>query len=139
MRLYPGEPAAPSWQAVDDLGLIRTLHRLLPADPPALVLVDGRSGAGKTTFAGRLERLLGAALVHTDDLSWQHHPTDWASLLVDGIVTPWRRGEAVSFRPAAWIAHERPGTIDVPADRTLVVEGVGAGRAVLAALADLVV
>ncbi len=103
------------------------------------MLVDGRSGAGKTTLAARLVRLLDGALVHTDDLSWNHHPTDWASLLVDGIVTPWRRGEVVSFRPPAWISHARPGSVDVAPRQVLVVEGVGAGRAELAPLAEVVV
>jgi predicted kinase len=35
----------------------------------ALVLVDGRSGAGKSTFARRLAQVLDASVVHTDDIA----------------------------------------------------------------------
>lgn len=138
MRLDPAEPEASSWQAVDDVALAGRVRALVTAER-ALVLVDGRSGAGKTTFAARLVRLLDGSLVHTDDLSWNHHPTDWATLLVDEIITPWRRGDAESFRPPGWLTHDRPGSIDVEPGRVLVVEGVGAGRAELAALADVVI
>jgi len=43
---------------------------MLPADGPALVLVDGRSGSGKSVVAERISRLVGAVVVHTDDLTW---------------------------------------------------------------------
>lgn len=105
-----------------------------------LVLVDGRSGGGKTTVATILGGALPAAVVHTDDVAWNESATGWDDLLVDGVLEPWRSGLAVSYRPPAWVAHGRPGAIEVPADAdVLVVEGVGAGRESLAALADLVV
>jgi uridine kinase len=108
-------------------------------DAPALVVVDGRSGAGKSTFAGLLARLRGATVVSTDDVAWQLHPTRWAQELLDGVVLPWSRGEAVRYRPAAWDRLDREGAIVVPAAAELVVEGVGAGRHELAAYAQLAV
>jgi hypothetical protein len=136
---YPEEPVIPSWEAVDDLELTVRVRALVAAGDHALVLVDGRSGAGKSTFAERLARLLGGALVHTDDVAWHLDPIDWADVLVVGIIGPWRRGEAVSFRPPGWISQGRGGAVDVPPGPILIVEGVGAGRASLAARADLVV
>ncbi len=112
---------------------------MLPAGRAWLILVDGRSGGGKSTFAGRLAGLVDATVVHTDDIAWHHHPIDWAELLVGGVLEPWRRGELVAFRPPAWVTRDRPGAVEAPAGRGLVVEGVGASRAELASHADLAV
>lgn len=139
MRLHPEEPAASSWETLDDVELAARIRGQLPEQGQALILVDGRSGAGKSTFAGRLVRLLDGALVHTDDISWHHDAIDWAHLLVDEVITPWRRGEAVSYQPPGWVSQGRPGAVEVLPRPLLVVEGVGAGRAELAAGADLVV
>jgi hypothetical protein len=139
MRLHPEEPEARWCEPLDDDELTLRMRALLPTGGPALVLVDGRSGSGKSTFAERLVRLLDGALVHSDDIAWHLDPTDWADVLVDGVITPWRRGETVSFRPPGWLAQGRRGTVEIPPRRVLVVEGVGAGRAGLAACAELVV
>jgi hypothetical protein len=132
------EPDAGPWRPVADDELVGLVRDRLP-DGRALVLVDGRSGSGKSTFASRLAGMLGAAVVRTDDVAWHLHPTDWAAALAEGVLAPWRRGEAVSYRPPGWVAKGRPGSVEVPACEVLVVEGVGAGRASLAATADLVV
>ena len=139
MRLYPEEPEAPSWEALDEVALATRIRGMLGTGERALVLVDGRSGAGKTTFAAGVARLLDGTLVHTDYISWHHDPIDWAQLLLDEVISPWRRGEAVSFRPPGWVLKARPGAVEVPPGSLLVVEGVGAGRAELAPWAELVV
>lgn len=127
------------WEPVDDSELADRVGALLPAAHHALVLVDGRSGSGKSTFAERLARLLHAAVVHSDDIAWHHDPIRWADVLVDGVIAPWRRGEAVHFRPPGWVVRGRPGTVEVAPRPVLIVEGVGAGRSDLAARAELVV
>ena len=139
MEWWADEPRVPAWTATDDDRLRGLVETHLPPGRPALILVDGRSGSGKTTLATRLARLLEAGVVHTDDIAWQHHPTDWADLLVAGILEPWRSGDGGSFRPPRWVAKNRPGAIEVPTTRILIAEGVGAGRTELAASADLVV
>ena len=138
MHLHPEEPEASSWEPLDDVELAIRMRALLPEQKHALVLVDGQSGSGKSTFAERLARLLDGAVVHSDDIAWQHDPIHWADVLVDGVIAPWRRGEAVSFRPPGWVVRGRPGTVEVPPRPVLIVEGVGAGRSELAARADLV-
>lgn len=75
----------------------------------------------------------------SDDLAWHHDPFDWADILVDEVIGPWRRGDAVSFRPPGWVAKRRPGAVEVPPRPVRIVEGVGAGRACLAAQAEFVV
>ncbi len=139
MRLHPEEPEAPSWEPLDDPELAVRMRALLPPGDQVLILVDGRSGGGKSTFAERGARLLDGAVVHSDDIAWHLDPIDWAEVLVNGVIAPWRRGEAVSFRPPGWAAKGRRGAVEVPPCPLLVVEGVGAGRAGLAAGAELVV
>ena len=139
MHLHPEEPEARSWEPLDDVDLAICVRALLPEQNHALVLVDGRSGSGKSTFAERLARLLAGAVVHSDDIAWRHDPIHWVDVLVDGVIAPWRRGEAVCFRPPGWVVQGRPGAVEVPPRPVLIVEGVGAGRSELAARADLVV
>ena len=139
MHLHPEEPEARSWELLDDVELAVRVRALLPTEKHALVLVDGRSGSGKSTFAERLARLLDGAVVHSDDIAWHHDPIHWVDVLVDNVIAPWRRGEAVGFRPPGWVVQGRPGRVDVPPRPVLIVEGVGAGRSELAARAELVV
>ena len=134
--LPDGEPRFGPWRArrIDDL------LAALPADlgRPTLLAIDGRSGGGKTTVTQRIvDRVPGAAVVHTDDIAWYHAMFDWSALMVDGVLTPLRRGEAIAFRPPPWNARGRPGAVTVPAGCPLVVvEGVGIGRRDLAAFFD---
>lgn len=139
MHLHPEEPEAAPWQSTDDTTLAAALRRLLPPDR-AVLLVDGRSGGGKTTFAERAARLLDGAVVHADDIAWHHDMTAWDDLAIEHVIEPWRRGESIAYRPPGWVAKERDGQVSVPDDvRVLVLEGVGAGRASIAEHADAVV
>ena len=140
--LPDGEPWFGPWtvRRIDDL-----LHEILgapgPRSAPLLVAVDGRSGGGKTTVTGRIVgRVPGAAVVHTDDIAWYHAMFDWSALMIDGVLAPLRRGEAVAYRPPPWDARARPGAVTVPAGCPLVVvEGVGIGRRDLAGFFDALV
>ncbi|MCL2317340.1 MAG: hypothetical protein FWC46_09700 [Actinomycetia bacterium] len=105
-----------------------------------LVLVDGSSGSGKTTFALTLaDALPGAGVVHTDDIAWNLHPIDWTDELMSGVVRPWMDGVQVDYRPPGWITHGRPGSVTTTATDVLIIEGVGAGRHELVPWACLVV
>ena len=69
------------------------------------------------------------ATAHTDDIAWNQAFFDWGALLRANVLQPVHRGEAVDFRPPAWIAHGRPGSIEVPAGLDVVwVEGTGVLR-----------
>ena len=73
-----------------------------------MLAVDGRSGSGKSTLVARLAATVpGAAVVHTDDVAWYHDFFDWADLLVDGVLIPWRAGHDVAYRPPA-VGRPRP-------------------------------
>ena len=78
--------------------------------------------------------------MHTDDAAWHHDFFDWAHLLADGVLAPWRAGQDVAYRPPTWAARGRAGAITVPSGAPLlVVEGVGAGRRALEPLLDAVI
>ena len=80
------------------------------ADGLVVVAVDGRSAGGKTTLAQRLAAAHpAAALVHTDDVAWNHSFFGWDDVLAAGVLAPARRGDAVTFRPPPWDEHDRPG------------------------------
>jgi hypothetical protein len=145
LQLAPEEPEAGPWRVEPLTALVETLTQRGPAASicgrPAIVVIDGRSDNGKTTLSLRIGAAVpGAVVLHTDDLSWEYSRFDWAHLLADGILEPLHQGKAVSYRPPAWAEHDRPGSLDVPADCPLVViEGDGAGRRELAPLIDVLI
>jgi aminoglycoside phosphotransferase len=138
VRLQPQEPAAGPWRVER---IERLIARLLPQWPPghpALLAIDGRSSSSKSTLATRIAAITPrSAVVHTDDIAWHHSVLGWVDLLATGVIAPLGRGEAISFRPPAWDARGRPGSISVPGELDLVViEGVGAARRELSGLVD---
>jgi hypothetical protein len=145
IRPLAGEPAAGPWTARPILDVCRALLGLATsrtvAQRPRVIAVDGRSGAGKSTFAARMAEVIGGvAVVHTDDIAWHHSFFGWVDLMRDGVLEPVRRGEAVAYRPPAWVERGRRGAVEVCAGcQVVVLEGVGAGRRELADLVDAVV
>jgi hypothetical protein len=145
MRPFDGEPAAGPWTArplVDVCGELLALAVSRAAGrEPTIIAVDGRSAAGKSTFAQRMADLVGGtAVVHTDDIAWHHSFFGWTDLMLGGVLEPVRRGEKVAYRPPAWVERGRPGAVEVPAGcRAVVVEGVGAGHRELAHVVDALV
>lgn len=140
MRLHPGETEAVGWTVVTVNDAVRQLRDASPAvtGRPRVIAIDGRGGSGKTSLAERLHNAVpNSAIVHTDDVAWNQAYFDWAALLAENILQPLHRGEAVDFRPPAWIAHDRPGSITVPGGAAFIwVEGTGISRQELAPWLD---
>ena len=145
LQLAPEEPEAGPWRAELLTSVIEALIGRGPgrvvSGRPVVLAVDGRSNAGKTTLAARIGGAVpGSAVVHTDDVAWEHSRFGWSDLLADGILAPVRQGRGVSFRPPRWAEHGREGSIDVPAGcPLLVVEGDGAGRREVGELIDALI
>ena len=103
-----------------------------PLGTRRVVLIDGGSGAGKTSLATRLADELDAQLVSLDDVYPGWHGLAEAQRMVPGILTgrghptwDWERGRPIDG-----------GWVDVPLDRDLVVEGCGSLTPQSAALAS---
>ena len=145
LQLAREEPEAGPWRVESLSAVIEALMRPGPdrvvSGRPVILAVDGRSNAGKTTLAARIgEAVPGSAVVHTDDIAWEHSRFGWSDLLAHGILAPVRRGRGVSFRPPRWAEHGRAGSIDVPAGcPLLVIEGDGAGRREVGHLIDALI
>jgi len=105
-----------------------------------LVCVDGPAGSGKSTLAARLATRLGAgtSVLHLDDVY-----EGWAGLagvaqrVARDVLAPLARDEPAVYRTWDW-THSRWGIQArlTPAP-VLLIEGCGAGDAVLAAYASL--
>jgi hypothetical protein len=105
------------------------------AGQPLVIAIDGRSSSGKTTLAGHIARAVPAsAVVHTDDIAWNHSRFGWADL-ARRILEEIHVDAASSFRLPAWDRMGREGAITVPGGtRLLLLEGVGSSREELADL-----
>jgi hypothetical protein len=140
MHLHPGETGPIGRRVVTVLDAVRQLRDASPdvAGRPRVIAIDGRGGAGKTILAERLRKAVpSSAIMHTDDIAWNHAYFDWGAVLLENILQPLHRGEAVDFRPDAWIIHDRPGSITIPAGTDFIwVEGTGVIREELAPWLD---
>jgi len=108
---------------------------------PAVVAVDGPSGAGKTDFAAALARELGdAPVVHMDDLypGWDGL-VPAVALLSAEVLEPLAAGRPARYRRWDWAAGRRGEVLAVPAAPVVVVEGVGCGSRGPAAHVDVLV
>jgi cytidylate kinase len=111
---------------------------LLERAPRAVVLVDGRSGSGKTTFASALAA--GRALLRLEDVypGWDGLAAA-SEALVDHVLVPRAAGAPGALHRWDWV-QDRPGDLlQVAAAGPLVVEGCGALSRRAAALADLTI
>lgn len=98
-----------------------------------VVLVDGRSGTGKTTLGRSLAERLGAQIVHLDDVypGWDGLQAAAQAVVTDVLGDPsgYRRWDWAASCPAEWAAVD-------PA-RPIVIEGCGALSRASAPLASL--
>lgn len=129
MRLHPGEVEAGGWRVQSLAELVDDLRQACPSveGRPRVVAVDGRGGSGKSVLARRLREVVAAsAVVHTDDVAWNHACFDWGREMAENILAPLNQGHGVDFSPQPWVEHARAGAISVAAGLDVVwVEGTG--------------
>lgn len=105
------------------------------------VLIDGRSGSGKSTFAtGVAAAWPQAVLVRLDSIYPGWDGLAWASEhLRTDVLEPRALGLAASWQEWDWTSGSAAGRHPVDPDRPLIIEGVGALTAANRALADVAV
>lgn len=105
-----------------------------------LVCVDGPAGSGKTTLAAALAPLLGAQIIHMDDLY-----EGWSGLeqgperLLEWVLAPLAAGTPGRYRRYDWGLGRYVERHTVPLADFLVVEGVGAASLLTEPFAPFVV
>ncbi|MEW1833761.1 hypothetical protein [Microbacterium sp. NPDC079995] len=109
---------------------------------PSIVLIDGRSGAGKSTFADALAtRLVDAAIVRLDDVypGWDGLHAG-AETVRERILRPLREGGTARWPLWDWTADRPSGREAVVPDASIViVEGAGVLTPESAGLAEVTV
>jgi uridine kinase len=125
---YPEEPRVPAWELLSDRELKLFLQTLIIQKKINLILIDGRSGNGKSFIAGKIKNLLHYPVLSTDDIAWNNHPINWDTELKDKIIKPWLKGSNINYRPSGWLSANRKGEIKINWAEVLIIEGVGAGR-----------
>ena len=116
------------WQVRSYFDVWTELLERAPRGRPLVVGIDGHSGSGKTTLADALASVEPhTAVIHTDDVAWQHSFFDWNDLVIEHLLQPIHQGHVpVSYRPPGWIEHGREGEIFIaPTVTAVLVEGVG--------------
>jgi hypothetical protein len=96
-----------------------------------VLAVEGRSGAGKSTFAAAVAAELGAPVIRMDDLydGWDGLLAG-ADALLEWVLRPLAAGRPARWRRYDWGRGEYAEwheTVPGPPTGTLVVEGVGSG------------
>ncbi len=103
------------------------------------MLIDGRSGAGKTSLAQELRDLwTGSQVISLDDIYPGWDGLSWASEHVrEQLLAPRAAGRPGRWRRWDWSAGAPAEWHTVPPRRRIIVEGVGALTPATRALADL--
>ena len=91
------------------------------------LIIDGRSGTGKTTLAARIARATGAIVVHMDDLypGW-HGLAAGSAYATEHVLEPLAAGRAPRWRRWDWHAGRRAEWHAIDAGVPFVLEGCGA-------------
>jgi uridine kinase len=115
--------------------------------PTPIILVDGRTGSGKTTFAAALQNRLfqkgesAPRVIHMDDLyeGWDGLQAG-VDYLIRQVLSPLGRREGASWQEYDWASGERSGTWrEFRGGTPLIIEGVGSLSRIAAEQADITV
>ncbi len=111
----------------------------MPSAKPHIILIDGKSGAGKTRLATIMGTAMSATVVHLDDV----YP-GWNGLVagrdqvLESVLPPLARGQSGEYVSWDWV-NDRPGErVSVAPAPVLIVEGCGISTPASRAMADAV-
>lgn len=98
-----------------------------------IVLIDGRAGSGKSTFAEKLQQQLfrdgesAPRVIHMDNIfeGWEGLSLG-SDYMVRFILDPLARAETASWQDWSWVKNERSSWREFSGGTPLIVEGCGA-------------
>jgi uridine kinase len=128
-------------QAAELAALAQEVRQLEPrAGATTVVVIDGASGSGKSTFATRLAGASGAGLLRLEDMypGWDGLD-EGAQRLVDDVLEPLSRGEQATIRRWDWLEMRELDREPLVTEPLLVIEGVGAGSRAAAPFISLLI
>lgn len=92
-----------------------------------LVLVDGRSGAGKSEWVARSAAYVGFVVLSLDDLYPGWDGLDAGHLRAfQQVIVPWSRGERARVATWDWARGVAGAVIEIDPEANVVIEGCGA-------------
>ena len=101
--------------------------RQTPQTARLVVLVDGRSGSGKSRFAEQLASEYGeASVLHLDDLYPHWHGLAQGVAQAQELLTAWAAGQEAIYVPTQWPGTPPASVRTISQQGLLIVEGVGA-------------
>jgi hypothetical protein len=122
---------------LDPVPALAVATRVLQRHRDAVVLVDGRSGSGKTTFAAALAADSGAFRLRMEELYPGWDGLAPAAAVLPALLAARRAGAPASAPTWDWAADRLGPALHLAAAGPLVVEGCGALSRASAAFADL--
>lgn len=98
-----------------------------------IILIDGRAGSGKSTFAEKLQQQLFAdgesapRVIHMDDIyqGWEGLSLG-SDYMVRFILTPLAKRQTASWQNWSWVRNERSSWREFSGGTPLIIEGCGA-------------
>lgn len=131
--------------------LARRALELVEVKPTPVILIDGRAGAGKSTFASLLQDKIfrlgepSPTIVKMDDLypGWDGL-CEGSRYLVDRILYPISKGKRPAWQAWNWLenARGRPGEVgngwrEITGGNTVIIEGCGSVSRASSQLSDI--
>lgn len=143
---------APAYRVIDAsyvpfLGVFAAIDRLLAADRPVIVAIEGGSAAGKSSLAARLQGIYGCNVFHMDDFFLRPHQRTPERFAQPGgnvdverfaaeVLCPLQSGKPFSYRPFDCHTMGFLPPVPVQPHRLSVVEGVYSMHPALAGAYD---
>jgi len=112
---------------------IKILDQIDRGNQTPIVLIDGRAGSGKSTFADKLQQQLfregesAPRVIHMDNIyeGWEGLSLG-SDYLVRFILNPLARKETASWQDWSWVRNERSSWREFSGGTPLIIEGCGA-------------
>lgn len=123
------------------MNLVSVIESLLAGVPQCgsthVIAIDGRAGAGKTTFANELALALSlrrkVSVIHLDEIyaGWELALTENLTESLSRIMTTISAGELVTFPIYNWTRHQFDSTREISPSDLIIIEGVGSCQRVV--------